>query len=92
MSFGCEDKLIDVDDQILGIGEQEEQVLNCLGEHKRVHPILVLASSHIVDCRIAAGDLGVLLESFQSPLANLKIVMITSGAVQEVCGLNEFGP
>jgi hypothetical protein len=89
--LGGEHKIVKVQYQIGRIGKQQEQIFESFRQNERIHSIFVLLGAYIVDGGIAASDLGVLLQGFQSLFAHLQVVVVAGGLVQEVGGFNELG-
>ena len=77
MRFGGEEKLLDVDRTVRNGVEEEVEILEGLGEHERIHAILVLTGGHVGESSVAAWHAGVLLEIVDDRAANLEIVRIT---------------
>lgn len=66
-----EDKVLNVQQQVRRVGKQQVQILERFREDVRIHAVLVLASTDVVDGCVTTGYAGMLLEGLQSFLPNL---------------------
>lgn len=92
MPLGGENKLIQVQNQVLLVAEQQKQIFKSLRQHERIHAVLLLGRAHVVDGGVAARHPRVPLQRAQHRPAHLQVVRIVGGAVQEVRRLEELGP
>ena len=83
MSFGGEEELLDVDRTVRNGVEEKIEILEGLGEHERVHAILVLTGGHVGERSVPAWNARVLLEIVDDRSTDLEIVRITRSLERE---------
>lgn len=72
--FRSEHKVVHIQYQILVLGEQQEQILEGLSQHERVHLILVPSGGDVTNRREAARHLCVFLQVGHHGATDLEVV------------------
>jgi len=90
--LGGEHELVQIKAHIPLLREHQEKVLEQLGEHERIHPVLARLGAHVPDGRVAARGARVRLQLVEGARGDRQVVVVPGGGVEEVGALEELGP